>query len=630
MPGPDDDDDPLRKLQRMMIEATGESNKVVPLAPKLAERDRKKAPTRGEDRDKGKRFKELPTECPVRPLGIQDSTYYFLDVKDQLIVKPADKMNQKGVDDLFKSNDGQRWAEQNYSRFSQYGNIVGIDRDRLSRALMGACGELGVFDPSGRVRGAGGWKNELGHLVFHAGNAVLTADHSGKLYEQRPGVHDHHIYPASTDQLRPSEGKVDHKAAEELLTLLKSWNWKRGELDALLMLGWIVLAPIAGALRWRPAIWITGDMATGKSTLQELIRNTQGGRRGMIQAADATGAGIWQALKFRSLPVGLDEVEADTNNDKRQSIITLMRISASGDMLVRGGADHVGREFNAYSPFMFSSINMLPLAPQDISRLCLLELQPLARNSARPRLDPVRLARIGADLRRRVIMAWPRWEEILQPWSEPIEREFTRRTGDTFGFLLAMADLALYAPKNQPAHADKVEETIAPLLPSLREWRAVAGTDAELMLSHLGTWELEPWDKGRKITVRQIVYWASDRGATPPRDADDEAERYGKAVTRVMASEALRRHGLAVINGRGDHAGEVLAIAFRHSALRRIFRGTKWQDGVWRQSATRVAGAEQRKLRFEGTPEAAVFIPIAVVLGDDAAELGESDTPATQ
>jgi predicted ATPase len=37
------------------------------------------------------------------------------------------------------------------------------------------------------------------------------------------------------------------------------------------VLGWIAAATIGGALDWRPSLWITGDLSTGKSTLLERL-----------------------------------------------------------------------------------------------------------------------------------------------------------------------------------------------------------------------------------------------------------------------------------------------------------------------------------------------------------------------
>jgi hypothetical protein len=617
-----DDDDPLKKAQRAMAEANARG-KIVPIAPKREEKERKKHEhqERQQSGEHGKEFKLYPPDAPVSCLGCNVSDYYFLDAIRQLVIKPSDKMGTNAVNDLFKHPAAQRWAEENFPRLGPSNNIIGIDRDRLNRALMAECGLQGVFNPDGRVRGVGGWPDPHGHLVFHCGGVLLTADINGRLYESRPGVAGQYIYPAGDEQLRPAPEPCDYKPAVELFDALKTWHWKRGDLDARLMLGWLVLAPIAGALRWRPTVWVTGDKATGKSTLQqELVRWTQGGPLGLVQAADATGAGIWQALKWRSLPVALDEIEAETDNTKKESIIHLMRISSSGDQLVRGGSGHQGVRFNAYSTFLFSSINMLSLTPQDMSRVAVLELLPLARGSERPNLDPNRLAKIGSALRRRVIMAWPRFEELLSPWTAPLEKDFDKRTSDTFGFLLASADLAL---NDGPADPDSVEEVIAPLLPTLRDWADIAGSDDELMLNRLATWQLEPLgDNRRKLSVRQLVFWASERSARSV-DLKQHQEDYGEPVPRSKANEALRRHGLAVVRVRDPGiGGEYLAIAIRNDSLQQIFRRTKWQNGGWRQSAGRVPGAVPlRKERFQGLSEPAVLIPVEAMLGADADDL---------
>lgn len=619
--------DPLANVRHLFGEQERLAENVVPMkpreaAPPLAPADQDDGKRKGRKEPKVPRaYIELGEDCPVRPLGVNGSEYYFLDAIDQLVVKHADKLSQNGVDDLFKHSAAQRWADANFGRKGEGGVINGIDRDLLKRALIARCGDLsvgGVFDPSGRVRGDGGWKDELGRLVFHCGDMILVADFKGQLWERRPGIHDHLIYPKGTRQLRPAaEGDApagDRGPGGELLRLLMTWNWQGGALDAQLNLGWQTIAPIAGALRWRPAIWTTGDAGSGKSTLLDVMSAVQGGRPGMLKSANATGAGVWQTLKFRSLPVLLDEVEAGKNNEQKEQLLDLMKIAASGDVMHRGSSGHQAVEFNAFSPFHFTSINTLPLENEHVSRMALLQLGELPKGGERPKIDAVQLARIGAALRRRVIRAWPLLEDHLAPWQEPIAREFSARTADTFGFLLAFAHIALC---DEPAHRDTVDEVIAPLLPRLRELQTISGKDHERMLGHLATWQLEPWDRGRKVTVRSLVYWASSRRRTDL--VGTEYERHGEEILQGRAATALRQHGLAVIRARreGEEGKEYLAIAFRHAALGRIFARTKWQDGVWRQSASRAPGAESRKTRIEAGAEGAVLVPIAALLGEE-------------
>lgn len=640
-----DDDDALKKLAGLFAAQERQAEKVVPFqrpanATRTAEEpeppsDSKKKPPKEKKPKAPRAYIELGDDCPVKPLGVSGSEYYFLDAIKQLVVKHADKLGQNGIDDLFKHSSAQRWADANFGRKGEDGVINGIDRDLLKRAMIAACGDLserGVFDPSGSVRGAGAWRDELGRLVMHLGQTVLTYDSAGKEHEGKPGLRDSMIYPLSTNQMRPApiEDARGGAAASELLGHLDSWNWKRGTaarpLDSLLMLGWITTAPMGGALKWRPAAWVTGDLSTGKSTLLDLVMESQGGQSGVVKAANATGAGIWQKLKYRSMPVILDEVEAGKNNEGKQALIELMRVAASGDVLRRGGADHTAVEFMLFSNFLFSSINILPLPPQDISRLALLELNDLPTDAPKPNFNPARLRAIGAVLRRRVIQAWPQWDEHFAQWWAPINQEFGRRTADTFGTLLAMAHIALC---DTVAHADTVEETIAPLIPSLRQWQAIAGRDWQLMLNHLGTWQLEPWDRGRKVTVRQLVHWASARAKTnaahptfSAEDTDqdnDEAQRFGVHIERDKAGSALRLYGLAVIRSRAeeDRGKEYLAIAYRHSGLSRIFSSSIWKDSGWRQSATRVPGNVVRKARFESAAEDAVMVPISAILGEE-------------
>lgn len=572
----------------------------------------------------------LPADCPVVPLGVQGSTYYFIDAIKQLVVKDAAELGANGVDDLFKHSEAQAWADRHFGRTGKGGEPNGLDRDLIKRALMAACGDLssnGTFNPMESVRSTGAWVDELGRLVWHCGGFVLTADAEGQLHKGKPGLRDGFVYPLGDPQIAPGpieEAKAGPAGpAAELYALLQRWYWQRPAVDPFLMLGWLVCASVGGALQWRPAAWLTGDSSTGKSTLQELIRLVLGGKGGLLQAFDASGASVWQTLGFRSLPVAVDELEAEADNSKRQALITLMRGAASGGRIMRGGSDGKATEFIARSCFLFSSILMLPLPPQDLNRLCVLGLNEIPKGATRPMLEVKRLAQIGAALRRRISMAWPRWAEHLAPWHDPINKEFGLRTADTFATLLAMAHIAL---SDEPAHPDIVEEQIDTLIPSLREWATIAGRDHELMVNHLATWQLEPWDRGQRHTVRQLVYWASRR----PKARSDAQHQvlYGKELEQPRTRAALVQHGLKVLELRAGDAAqkEYVAIAFRHSALERIFRGTKWQGGVWRQSAGRVPGALARKVRLGAGAEGCTLVPIEAVLGEEDPTTTEQQT----
>jgi hypothetical protein len=139
-------------------------------------------------------------------------------------------------------------------------------------AMMRACADRGVWSPSGRVRGRGAWTDEDGGLVLHCGDAILFRDEW-----RRPGEIEGPVYPSDLTIPRPlEEDWREAPAFEQLRDLLASWRWLRDHLDVYLLAGWVCAAMFGGALDWRPLVWITGDVGTGKSTLYEAMRLVMG------------------------------------------------------------------------------------------------------------------------------------------------------------------------------------------------------------------------------------------------------------------------------------------------------------------------------------------------------------------
>lgn len=55
---------------------------------------------------------------------------------------------------------------------------------------------------------------------------------------------------------------------QRLFDLANAFRWRNPGSGAMLA-GWCALAPVAGALRWRPHLWITGGTGSGKSTVMK-------------------------------------------------------------------------------------------------------------------------------------------------------------------------------------------------------------------------------------------------------------------------------------------------------------------------------------------------------------------------
>jgi hypothetical protein len=578
----------------------------------------------------------LPEDCPVLPLGISGDASYYLDAERQLRSLEGKSHGRLQILHLF----GRRLAlvYRYWPRFKD-GVMTGWRPERGAEHLMAAAARKGVWNPFERVRGAGAWRGLGGELILHCGDAVWIGptaaqqrrardgadklrpeDRAGYLARElagewiAPGANARYVYPASAALARPGldPEKLGKKFARRspghaLLETLGTWNWKRGDLDARLALGWICAAMLGGALHWRPMVWLTGGAGTGKSTLQALLKMLFG-EEGIVPAADSTAAGIWQQLAYRTVPVALDEMEAEQDNRRNLSVVKLARLAASGGQMMRGGSDHTGVSFTLRSCFFFSSIDIPPLLPQDRTRLAILELGRLRAGAPPPELDPGEIDALGRALRQRLVDHWHRFDDTLEAYRQALIADgHSARGADQFGTLLAAADLAL-SPNEAPV-ADAIAEWTDALSPVSLAELSDLGASERAPLNHLLSWRVDGWSGGIKPMVGELVAWAVDEGKSVT--LYDEEVDWG--VRKENARKLLARHGLKI--EEADDAVYV-AIANRHAGLASIFKETKWntpagETGVWVQSLAKIDGAKPSgKTLWIGAPVKATLIPV--------------------
>lgn len=541
----------------------------------------------------------LPSGCPVEPLGLKDDLYFYLDAHGQFRQLKSDRHTRLNVFGLF-GGEHSKWLKDNYGRYDNDGNLKGIEEHKIAYDLISEAGRKGVYNPTGKLRGPGCWLDGDWHLIVHCGDVVLV---NGRAH--RPGRIGDYVYPASEPTRRPLQSWASDGGdgpGSILKAQLETWNWVQPQISPTLLLGWTVAAIAGGALDWRPLVWITGDAGTGKSTLLDhVLEPVFGG--GLVHASDATAAGIWQKIQYASLPIAVDEAEARGDPRQLDRVIELARQAASGGLVLRGGGDHTSTEFNARSCFLFSSINKPPLQPQDQSRIAVLELKSLAPGDE-PVFNAQELATIGDGLRRRLIDCWPRFNELLAVWRGAMkEAGHGARGADVYGTLLACADLAQH---DDPPTADDLDQwkewldskALAARFDIQPDYRLCAN---RLLSSHLDGYRGDD-------AARTFADWI----ATAKRQVEgqlqldhDEAE----------ANAVLVQYGLKVVR-RGETV--YLAVANSHEALNRLFAGTKWQGGVWRQSLGRIDGADLANLKFGGYGSRCVLVPLDAIMGDPA------------
>lgn len=566
----------------------------------------------------------LPSGCPVTPLGTCGGIYFFLDRLNQIWDLAGDKISRNNIASMFSPDTHllkaywprlKKVTEKTPEGDVERWLVTGFRAEDTGDDLRDACSRLGVWRSFEKIRGAGAWLDDDKRLIFHCGDALVTL-HDGKLKTRKPGSHDGMVYPTAPALPHPVIAEQEPGAPGAGLTvlnLLKSWNWARGEgdVDAYLMLGWVGCALLGGALDWRPMAFVTGDRATGKSTLHNLVGWLLGGAA--IQTPNTTAAGIYQHLGQSSLALLLDELENDQDNRRQRAIMELARQSSSGGMMLRGGAEHKGVEFRARSCFLFSAIIMPPFGAQDLSRMAVLNLNELPQGAPPPKLDAKALKRMGGEIRGRLLQQWPRWPDTLQAyWQTLSAAGHSARACDQFGTLLAVVDLLLY---DVLPDGDTLAAWAERLAPDKMAETAQNLSDAERCLNWLCEGQPDTWRGGAKNSVSDLV------------------GEYVGGVDDKLTASSLATGGCACIKTRVGE--QYLAVGISHRGAALIFENSNWAgmpgaSGPWAQALGRLKGAKRASARIGGRSTKCVLIPVALVYQKDASRSDTASSPSSQ
>lgn len=579
----------------------------------------------GDGERHGFNLEGLPEDCPVIPLGENGRVCYYLDAGMHLWELGAHEHNRLHIMRMFGDKTDflyRHWPRKTQDKDKVW-HVTGWKPEGAAEALSAACSRLGDWDAAKKVRGAGAWKGDDGKLILHCGDVILMgAD------QHKPGFHGGHVYPASPALPRLWPGPVaadDNGPGAFLLQLFRCWNWGRGDLDARLLLGAVACGMIGGALKWRPMVWVTGGTGTGKSTLRNSIEDLYAGR--LVACEDPSPAGLWQTLGHQTLAIAVDEHEPDELDQSRrpESVVKLARLAASGAMMLRGGADHKSVEFVIRSCFMFFSILIPPLSPQNRNRLAILSLGQL-RAEAAPELEPAKLREVGQKLLRRLVDGWPSWGAVHHVFHNALMAEhLNSRTADVYAALLTAAELVCADDHSDLAeYANTIALQIAGF--SLGEMGDDAPDENRCLAFLLSS--MLPLESG--AVKRPVLEYIRRVMLGEPHS---DSTRDAKAM--------LMNYGLKVVYYRvGAERFPFLAVAFNHRELSKVFHGTHWAarsgtNGVWKQSLERLPGAERSRnpIWFTGANLRAVLVPMRAIFppeGDPkvAVTEGESDTVA--
>lgn len=537
---------------------------------------------------------------PFVCLGYDHSAYYYLPRRTQQVVRlPTAAHTKVQLLELAPL----WWWEQ------QFPGKNGPDWLRAADTLI-TINSRRVYDPS-RIRGAGAWYDE-GRSVLHLGDQLLVDN-------QRMGMTDissRYIYEAGPSLETDPVEHLPTREANRLVEICESLEWEH-PMYARLLAGWCVIAPICGAMNWRPHVWITGRSGTGKSWVANHVVEPCLGPTALPVQGSTTEAGMRQALRQDARPIVFDEAEAENRQGQQriQSILDLARQASTehNGAILKGSTGGQSMVFRVRSCFCLVSIGVGLQQQADQNRWTKLVMRPNRRPTARQEFD--RIERMvhetltpayTAALRARAYRLIPVIRDNARTFARAgVEALGSQRAGDQVGALLAGAYALFSGKRISPEEAQEWIES--------QDWggqgESASLTDEERCLAEIAqnVVRVEGERSSFNLAVGELIHTAL-RGQSMDIDA-------------TQAQQSLSRHGVKTERRDGV---ERVVISSSHRELRRLLQDSPWAVN-WPDIVGRVQGAQTKpSVRFGGVTTRATSIPANAMLGEPEPEEGET------
>jgi putative DNA primase/helicase len=523
---------------------------------------------------------------PKRPFGLLgfagDNFYYQPDESGQVTIIARAKHSATNMLGLARL---AYWSKE-FPRFDKKtGNFIGIDWQCAFDTLFAEQYRIGFFDPDS-VRGLGAWWDD-GRVVLHLGDRLIV---DGTTHLLTRPFQSKYCY----QRLRRLEGPgkaipLTDDEAMQVLEIAATFMWE-DKSSAFLLAGWIALAPICGALSWRPHVWLTAASGTGKSTILERFVGILLGDMFVQPEGKSTEPSIRQELMSSALAVVLDEAEQNKEGDKLrvQSILDFARSCSSEGkgQIMKGSSDQSGaKKFRAKAMFLMSSVATALKEGADKSRFAQLTLRKNEKQSEAERakhwiqLDGVLRELITEDFALRLIARTINLIPMIRDASRifataAAEHLGTQRLGDQYGALAAGAWSLCH---QQAPTLDEAREWIAANpLTAHAEASEVADEKSclQTILEHQIRVDVDGGAKNR--TVLALLRIVRNRTIAGEEGIDDS-----------RASKALGRLGLRV-----NTDSNRLEISNTAKGLKRLLRETAWES-CWPTVLGRMDGASK-------------------------------------
>lgn len=511
---------------------------------------------------------------PVIPLGQEGAgnVYYSIPHRKTYPLK-ANEHTRAHLYRMAALTDYARWLAPDLSADAVEKEEGAIMR-RAGRLLLELTGGK-RYNPA-MLRGRGVWRDADG-IVYNAGDACFLVLPDGRM-ERVDGVREPYIYDAGAPLIHPAADALTDEEGARLVDFFTARPWVlpcAGELVA----GWMVCAVLAGALPFRPQVWVNAPAFTGKSVLKRDmllalggrgdVEEVTGGHAVQLEGGDTSPAAVHQKTRNDALPVVFDEAESNGGERRARNmegLLALVRSAAtSGDVgLSKGGADGTAKNYLLRCCFLlFSIANNLDRAA-DTSRFLVLRLSPLMDDAARAamwqRQEAARAMTQGQDFTARLFARLLRAVPVLLDNARTIRAHLmaagnNARRAELLGLLLAGAHALTKGGAVDAAYMEHAA-AVAQAVEETQEREDDKQRCLDTLLGHSVMFH------GVQRSVARLCQMVRDAGAGNVDDAADA------------------RDALAALGMEWKDKANALQVNPAARGLReQVFRGTDWQSG---------------------------------------------------
>lgn len=534
-------------------------------------------------------------EDPIDPLIVADSFSILGYTGDAFVFYQHE---QKQVKFIGQTNFSEatllnlaplEWWEYNFPH-----NKTGYDKKTAVNWINRSANIVGFFDAK-RIRGRGAWIDD-GRVVFHHGDR-LTVD---GVQMDLSHIQSHYIYPRRPNMPAFHDKPLTAQEGEWLLSIANRFCWCRPA-SAPMAIGWAFLAPLCGALQWRPHVWITGGAGSGKTEVfTHFLIPMVTGFCEFVQGASSE-AGIRQELGSDALPVMMDEAETNTKREssRMESILALVRQSSSETQArtLRGTAGGQSLQYLIRSMFGLASINTNLSKQADADRLTRLELLTAKHRQQTPEewdqlKEDIHLVETYPSLSARMVTrAVSMWDMLFSTIT------IFRRVGANFF--------------GSPRKADQYGTLMAGAWCATHDSIPTDEECAENLASYNWDEHLEGDDKDDAVAALEVVMTSVVKTKFGDMQIQQLVKALGDAAPAIERSVCYE--GLLAAGIRMDKNNEYLCFATSHPVLTKLVENFPFANDL-RGQLKRIPGADvndNKNMRFGLIAKKVVRIPLS-------------------